>query len=189
VGPLSGRSRRKFIGQVFTLSSLNVLQFSKDGNFIYFIAGDEAKVKVFVLPLPPTPSHSTTHPSLAKKYTTPVSLTQSKAASGIQVLPGGRLLFSQSSYTSPNDVFVIANLKYLEESIDKNELPVQFEGPIEQITSFTKDELKGKNLSEAENLWFKGADGRNVQGWALKPKGWTSDQKKKYPVVLLIHGG
>ena len=126
---------------------------------------------------------------MARKYTTPVSLTQSKAASGIQVLPNGRLLFSQSSFTTPNDVFVIRSLKDLEESIDKNDRPVQFEGPVEQVTRFTEDELRGKNLSEAENLWFKGANGRNVQGWALKPRGWTSNQKKKYPVVLLIHGG
>ena len=126
---------------------------------------------------------------MAKKFTTPVNLTQSKAASGIQVLANGRLLFSQSSFTSPNDVFIIGNLKYLEESIDKNELPVVFEGQAEQVTHFTEDELKGKNLREAETLWFKGANGRNVHGWALKPRGWTSNQKKKYPVVLLIHGG
>ncbi|KAF6755918.1 Alpha/Beta hydrolase protein [Ephemerocybe angulata] len=69
--------------------------FSKDDDFIYLTAGDEAKVKVFALPVPPTPSESSTHPRLDAKYTTPVPLTHSRAATGIQVLPNDRLIFSQ----------------------------------------------------------------------------------------------
>jgi dipeptidyl aminopeptidase/acylaminoacyl peptidase len=67
--------------------------------------------------------------------------------------------------------------------------PVPFGGQIEQITRFTKDELKGKNLDEGEEFWFKGANEKDIHGWALKPKGWKANETKKWPVVLLIHGG
>ncbi|KAG6814233.1 hypothetical protein H0H92_015348 [Tricholoma furcatifolium] len=164
-------------------------EFSKEGNFIYFTAGDEAKVKVFVLPVPPTPAKSTTHPSLSKKFTTPVALTDGKAASGIQALFTGRLLFSQSSFTSPNDVFIIRNLQRLEASILSNEEPVKFDGAVEQITHLTESALQDLEFSSGESFWFKGALDKDVQGWVLKPRGWKEGEMKRWPVVLLIHGG
>ncbi|KAG5648332.1 hypothetical protein DXG03_004904 [Asterophora parasitica] len=169
--------------------SPEALVFNKEGDFLYLTAGDEAVVKVFALPVPPTPSASTTEPELSRKYTSPVALTHGKAASGIQTLFTGRILFSQSSLTSPNDVFIIRNLKQLEESILRSDEPLRFDGQVEQITRLTEDSLKSKNLSPGESFWFKGGNDNNVQGWALKPHGWKADEKKKWPVVLLIHGG
>ncbi|KAF9468512.1 Alpha/Beta hydrolase protein [Collybia nuda] len=169
--------------------SPDALTFSKEGNFIYFTAGDEAKVKIFVLPIPPTPSESSTNPKLSSKYRTPVVLVGNKAASGIQALFTGRLLFTQSSLTSPNDVFIIRNLQRFEEELSNSDVPLTFEGKAEQITHFTEAELKGKALSEGEEFWFKGANDRDVQGWVLKPRGWKHNQQRKYPVLLLIHGG
>jgi len=151
-------------------------------------AGDEAKVKVFALPVPPTPSQSETHPKLDKKFTTPVAITHSKAASGLQTLPGGKIVFSQSSLTSPNDVFVATNLKSFEAGILSGNA-ASAKPTIDQITNLSAVDLKGKNLSEGEEFWFKGALDKNVQGWALKPKGWKAGEKKKWPGVLLIHGG
>ncbi|KAG6842004.1 hypothetical protein C0991_004495 [Blastosporella zonata] len=165
------------------------LAFSKEGNFIYFTAGDHATVKVFVLPVPVTPSTSTTNPSLSKKYTTPVALTHGRAASGIQPLFTGRLLFSQSSFTSPNDVFIIRDLQRLEASILQSEEPIQFKSDIQQITHLTESALQGTNFSSGESFYFKGALDKDVQGWALKPRGWKEGETKKWPVVLLIHGG
>lgn len=67
--------------------------------------------------------------------------------------------------------------------------PVSFLGRIEQITHFTEEDLKGKNLSEGEEFWFKGANEKDIHGWAMKPKGWRANEVKKWPVILLIHGG
>lgn len=164
------------------------MQFSKDDNFLYLTAGDEAKVKIFVLPVPPTPLESTTHPTLDAKYSIPVPLTQSKAASGLQIL-SGRLLFSQSSFTTPNDAYVINDLRAIEEAILADAAPATIETKIEKVTDFWTAELKGKNLSEGEEFWFEGAEGKSVQGWTLKPKGWKDGDVKEWPVVLLIHGG
>jgi hypothetical protein len=74
------------------------------------MAGDEAKVKVFVIAVPPIPEKSAISPELVARYR-PVALTHSGAASGIQALPNGRAVFSHSSFTSPNDVFLISGLE------------------------------------------------------------------------------
>ena len=42
-------------------------------------------------------------------------------------------------------------------------------------------------LNPAEDFWFKGAGGDSVQGFIVKPPQYTPG--RKYPVILLIHGG
>ncbi|KAJ6559073.1 Alpha/Beta hydrolase protein [Mycena vulgaris] len=165
------------------------LAFSLDGTLLYFTAGDHAKIKIFVLPIPPTPSESTTHMTLAPKFYTPVPLIQSGAASGIQTLSNGRLLLSRSSFTSPNNLYLIHGLTTFEDEIAASETTLEFKGKIEQLTHFNADALEGKDLDEGEEFWFKGALDKDVQGWLLKPKGWKKSDQKKWPVVLLIHGG
>lgn len=142
-----------------------------------------------MLPVPPTPHQSTAEPVLSSKYLLPVALTTGKAASGIQTLFSGRVLFTQSSLTSPNDVFIIRGLQRYEADVTNSNNPVPFRGQIEQITHFTKDDLKGRNLDGGEEFWFKGANEKDIHGWALKPKGWKANESKRWPVVLLIHGG
>ncbi|KAF9013539.1 alpha/beta-hydrolase [Cyathus striatus] len=94
------------------------------------------------------------------------------------------LLFSQSSLTSPNDVFIIHGLPHA----NSPDLDIS-KTDTKQLTQFTAGDLKHKNLSKGEEFWFKGALEKDVQGWALKPRGWQEGDKKKWPVVLLIHGG
>lgn len=42
-------------------------------------------------------------------------------------------------------------------------------------------------LNPAEDFWFTGAGGEKVHGLLVKPPNWQPD--KKYPAILLIHGG
>ncbi|HEY7233233.1 MAG TPA: S9 family peptidase [Gemmatimonadaceae bacterium] len=42
-------------------------------------------------------------------------------------------------------------------------------------------------VNPVEDFWFKGAGGDSVQGFIIKPPQWQSG--RKYPTVLLIHGG
>lgn len=74
-------------------------------------------MKVFTIPVPTTPSASTTHPILAPKFNIPVAITHTGAASGLQTLPGNKIIFSQSSFTSPNDVYLVKDLEKLEKEI------------------------------------------------------------------------
>ncbi|KZT11901.1 alpha/beta-hydrolase [Laetiporus sulphureus 93-53] len=167
--------------------SPDALAFSTDGEAIYFTAGDLARIKVFVLPLPETPSHSTPDPSLPPEYLNPVALTFTGAASGLQVIPNGRLIFTRSSLTSPNDVYVMRGLDNLNLHDMASRLSVEVE--VEQITQFSTDALKSKNLDSGEDFWFEGAESKKVQGWLLKPPGFKKGDRKKWPVVVLIHGG
>lgn len=95
-----------------------------------------------------------------------------------QYLPNGRVLFTSSSLTSPNNAFVISGL-------DNPEQPLK----LKQVTHYGEEELEGKGLDPGEGFWFTGAQDIEVHGFSLKPKGWEMGKVKKYPAVLLIHGG
>ena len=57
----------------------------------------------------------------------------------------------------------------------------------QRITRVNQELLQGINLGEVEEVWFKGADGNDVQGWILKPPDFS--ESEKYPSILEIHGG
>ncbi|KAF9060751.1 hypothetical protein BDP27DRAFT_1491953, partial [Rhodocollybia butyracea] len=81
-----------------------------EGEYTYFTAGDHGRSKIYVLPIPATPSEPTTHPELADMYLHPVALVED----------GRRILISKSSFTSPNDVFVVSGLVALQDEIAAN---------------------------------------------------------------------
>ncbi|MEO8451042.1 MAG: S9 family peptidase [Gemmatimonadota bacterium] len=58
---------------------------------------------------------------------------------------------------------------------------------VKQITDINSDVLGGKWLAEPEEIWYTSKDGLKIQGWVLKPPGF--DPRKKYPMMLSIHGG
>ncbi|KAJ7442678.1 Alpha/Beta hydrolase protein [Mycena latifolia] len=165
------------------------LAFSLDGDAMYLTAEDHARTKIFALPIPPTPPASIEHPILAARFHVPVPLTHQGAASNLQLLPNGRLLFSSSSFTSPNDVYLIHDLGDFESDLKAGRMGSAFKAKIHQITRLTADALKGKELDAGEEFWFKGALDKDVQGWLFKPKGWNKNDMKKWPVAMIIHGG
>lgn len=166
--------------------SPSAITFSPDGKVLYLTVSDLAREKIYALPVLPTPSSSTSDPKLPPEYREPLALTSTGAASGVQPLPNGRLLFTYNSLTSPNDVYVFRGLDDLDLHSDSKKA---FKGKVEQLTRFAENDLKGKSLSPGEDFWFEGAEGKKVQGFTLKPPGFKEGDKKKWPVVLLIHGG
>jgi hypothetical protein len=143
--------------------------------------GDLGHVKVFEIDLPVTPSGASIKESYAVlevEEPTPYALTEEHTASLAQSLPNGRILFSQNSHTTPNDVWLLSGL-------DKPNKPLG----LKQISHFAEAHLQELGPSSAEEFWFEGANGVQVHGFALKPKGWEEGKKKAYPAVLLIHGG
>jgi dipeptidyl aminopeptidase/acylaminoacyl peptidase len=56
-----------------------------------------------------------------------------------------------------------------------------------QLTNVNADLFKDIRQSEPEEIWYKSFDGKNIQGWILKPPDF--DASKKYPLILEIHGG
>jgi dipeptidyl aminopeptidase/acylaminoacyl peptidase len=56
------------------------------------------------------------------------------------------------------------------------------------LTDLNRDLLGFRQLGEVEEMVARSsADGREVQGWIVKPPGF--DPSRKYPLVLEIHGG
>ncbi len=56
-----------------------------------------------------------------------------------------------------------------------------------QLTAVNDDVLTGLKLGDVEEIWYTSADNFKVQGWIVKPPDF--DPKKKYPLMLSIHGG
>jgi dipeptidyl aminopeptidase/acylaminoacyl peptidase len=60
-------------------------------------------------------------------------------------------------------------------------------GRSRKLTCVNENLLSDRDLGKAEEVWFKGAAGNDLQGWILKPPDF--DESKKYPSILQIHGG
>ncbi len=56
-----------------------------------------------------------------------------------------------------------------------------------QLSNFNRKLFKNIDLGEIEEVWIKGPDDNDLQGWILKPPGF--DPQEKYPSILEIHGG
>lgn len=90
----------------------------------------------------------------------------------LTITPDGKtLLFTRMSAESPNEIHRLA--------VGAKES--------EQLTHLNDAVLGQVHTSPAEPFWFKGAKGVQVQGFIVKPPAF--DEKNKYPVKFLIHGG
>jgi acylaminoacyl-peptidase len=56
------------------------------------------------------------------------------------------------------------------------------------VTSVNADILAARDIGDVEEIWYPSShDGRQIQGWIIKPPGF--DPARKYPLILEIHGG
>ncbi|MCX6572036.1 MAG: S9 family peptidase [Candidatus Aminicenantes bacterium] len=92
--------------------------------------------------------------------------------STLALSPDGRTLyFLKQALNRPNDVW----------SLDLKTKTLA------QLTKVNADLLAGLDMKPAEEFWFAGAAGDKVHGFLLKPPAF--DPSKKYPLLMLIHGG
>jgi hypothetical protein len=117
-------------------------QFAYDDSCIYITAGDNARGKLFKLSLP---DHAQAATQTNEPATGPVALTSQGTASALNPLADGRLVFMRSSFTSPNDVFVL-------ESADGIILGSGLE---RRLTDLYKTELADKTLHPGTELWSR----------------------------------
>jgi dipeptidyl aminopeptidase/acylaminoacyl peptidase len=57
----------------------------------------------------------------------------------------------------------------------------------EKLTDWNQALYSEIHLSTPENFHYKSTDGKEIEGWVLKPYGF--EEGKKYPMILQIHGG
>jgi len=56
-----------------------------------------------------------------------------------------------------------------------------------RITDVNSKLFAQLNITAPEEIWYTSFDGKKIQAWVQKPSGF--DAKKKYPLILNIHGG
>jgi dipeptidyl aminopeptidase/acylaminoacyl peptidase len=93
-------------------------------------------------------------------------------AHSLRVLPDGKSIIAlRESLLAPSEVYRI-------DAGSKKET---------KLTFVNAERLAALNLSGKEDFWYEGAGGAKVHGFLVKPPAF--DPSKKYPMVLLIHGG
>ena len=93
------------------------------------------------------------------------------ASGSYSVSQNGTLVYTQTRPEYPADLAVIQSKK-------KATL----------ITNLNADILDYRELGQTEEVWYKSTfDGRDIQGWIVKPPFY--DASKKYPLLVENHGG
>jgi dipeptidyl aminopeptidase/acylaminoacyl peptidase len=107
----------------------------------------------------------------AKAGATPKTVVEGFNAGMSLSEDGKTLLLTRSSLTLPSELFVAASNG----------------SGLRQITH-TNDGLLAKlEMNAPETFWFDGAEGTKVQAMLIRPPRF--DVKKKYPMLVLLHGG
>jgi dipeptidyl aminopeptidase/acylaminoacyl peptidase len=92
--------------------------------------------------------------------------------SDLQASPDGRsLIVTKAAFTHPAEVYRL--------NVDGSGLTA--------VTHLNDAPLAGFGLDPGQSVTFKGAADKDVQAWVVKPPDF--DPTKKYPLLVLIHGG
>jgi dipeptidyl aminopeptidase/acylaminoacyl peptidase len=135
--------------------------FSPSGDAIYIVTTDASREKIFRL-----------------------------ARSGAGWAAAPRLMIGKSNNTSPSLSRDGKTLVWLRDAVDHppEVYIATIDGMGEKQLTHENDALIAQlKLNPAEDFWFKGANGDSVQGMIVRPPNWQAG--KKFPVLLLIHGG
>jgi len=88
---------------------------------------------------------------------------------------GNRFAATLSTQTMIGDVFLL------------DYSPASAEPHRRQLTHVNDGLFADLQQSEPEEIWYRSFDGKQIQGWILKPPNFNPAQK--YPLILEIHGG
>jgi dipeptidyl aminopeptidase/acylaminoacyl peptidase len=136
------------------------MTLSPDGKTIYFVAGTRGQSPIYSVPL---------EPDFRQRIATHVKTVRGDGFfGGLSITPDGRnFVVVSSSMTSPAEIFRV--------SADGSEM-----------TNLSKAN-RNLELTKAEDIEWRGALNARVHGYIVKPANF--DASKKYPLVVLIHGG
>ena len=139
------------------------MRLSADGHTIYFNAVLNARNPVFDVPV---------EPDFRQRVATHVrEIVPNISSANLNVGPDGMLVFAASTANSPAEIY-----------------RANPDGSgVSALTRFNADILKPFNLQAVEDVQWTGAMNAKVHGFVLKPSRF--DPSKKYPLIVLIHGG
>jgi len=138
--------------------------WSKDGDSLYVQYGDRGNTRIGRLNLQGELQPLADHVG-------GTDISRPYASGSFSVGGDGVLAFTLTSPARPADVAV---------RTPADDKP-------RRLTAFN-DWLEQRTLAAVEEIWYDSAhDGRKIHGWIVKPPHF--DVKKKYPLILEIHGG
>jgi dipeptidyl aminopeptidase/acylaminoacyl peptidase len=136
---------------------------TRDGKTIFFTANNRGLSPVYQLPVESTKGKN------SPAYT---AILKEGFSSNLNVTPDGKtLVFLGNSIISPPEIM----------RADASDTKIS------ALTKINADLINAFNLKKAENVEWNGAANQSVHGFLLKPANF--DQSKKYPMIVLIHGG
>lgn len=140
------------------------MTISPDNKTIYFTAAQRGNSAIFTVPV---------EPNFRLRIATHVKpLINENSSSGLNISADGKtLVFANNSMTSATEIMRA-------DADGKN---------VSALTKSASDYLQNFNLQKPEELEWKGAMNANIHGFIVKPANF--DASKKYPLLVLIHGG
>ena len=135
--------------------------WSWDGKMIYFIAEDRGSVQLYSVDV---------ESDTVKQVTT--GAQQLGLGGGFTIANNSMIATVRSTPESPGDVVM---------------LPAYRQAAPTRLTSANDSLMSQYQLGSVEELTFDSFDGKNMQGWIIKPPNF--DPSKKYAFILDIHGG
>ncbi len=136
--------------------------FTPDGKGIYFVSGERGRQPIYYVSVNDGASKK-----LIEGFNDDVQISKDSRT----------LVFSRSTTVMPSEIFTATLAGFA---------PVN-DNSVVQLTHANDALLANFALQPAEEVTWEGAAGAKVSGWIVKPANF--DASKKYPLVVLVHGG
>jgi dipeptidyl aminopeptidase/acylaminoacyl peptidase len=144
--------------------SVSDISWDMDGKGLYFMYDEKGNSKI---------GYITTSGNISKLADNVGGTTIGRpyASGSYSVSSNGTIVYTQTRPEYPAELAVIQNKK-----------------EAKLITNLNSDILSFRELGKVEEVWYKSTfDGRDIQGWIVKPPFY--DASKKYPLLVENHGG
>ena len=145
--------------------SVSGLVWSKDSRSVYFQYDNHGDTKIAVTTL--TGKMRDVAENLGG-----TTIGRPYGGGSFSVAPSGRIAYTHVTPYRPAELAIVETRKP-EPAV---------------VTSFNEDLFNWRDLGEVEELWYTSSvDGRDIQGWVVKPPGF--DPQQDYPLLVENHGG
>ena len=145
-------------------ASVEGFVFSPDSRSVYFVSGERGEHPVF---------------NVAVAGGQPAKLVGG-FNDDVKISPDGRfLVFTRSDAARPTEIYTAR--------LDGVVAPGRAGGQAAALTRHNDAHMARFGLRAAEEVTWAGAGGTSIAGWLVRPPDF--DASRKYPLVVLIHGG
>lgn len=140
------------------------LVWDEEGNGLYFIYDDEGTTKI---------GHTTLNGNTTQVATNVGGTTVARPYGGgsYSLAGDGTIAFNETTPYYPAELAVTRRGE-----------------EVQKLTDLNGDLLDHRDLGEVEEVWYESSvDGRQIQGWIVKPPNYNAD--RTYPLLVENHGG